>query len=312
MDDILKNIGLICVIGIVIFLGVTVVIPIVLPIVFILGLVFLVGVGIGIKDEIKNKKFGHYNNHNSKANCICPYCKVSYNADDGFYVCDCGKKFRKVGNEIYKEEDTVDDIMQDFVKLTAYISKADGVVTKNEVESLRSILKNDFELSSSKIMWCANVFNETKQYNYDNKIVKELNDIIDTLCDGDVDIKKTILYNCIKISKVDGEQSSKQKSILEDIMYIFRISRTEYERFNSSFEYEKSQSKSLDEYYKILDVDTDVTLEELKKAYKKLMKKYHPDLHQSKGLSDEEMKKIHEKTIEIKEAYEFLKEKLDS
>ena len=47
---------------------------------------------------------------------------------------------------------------------------------------------------------------------------------------------------------------------------------------------------------------------ELKKAYRKLISQHHPDKLVSKGLPEEMMKIATEKTREIKEAYEFIKE----
>lgn len=52
-------------------------------------------------------------------------------------------------------------------------------------------------------------------------------------------------------------------------------------------------------YYEVLGVQKDATLEEIKKIYKKLAKKYHPDLNQGN-------KEAEQKFIEIKEAYDTL------
>ena len=52
-------------------------------------------------------------------------------------------------------------------------------------------------------------------------------------------------------------------------------------------------------YYKILEVETDASEEEIKLGYRKLAKKYHPDLNRN----DPHAK---DKFIELKEAYEIL------
>ncbi len=52
-------------------------------------------------------------------------------------------------------------------------------------------------------------------------------------------------------------------------------------------------------YYEVLGVQRNATLEEIKKVYKKLAKKYHPDLNQGN-------KEAEQKFIEIKEAYDTL------
>ncbi|MGQ4874672.1 MAG: DnaJ domain-containing protein [Promethearchaeia archaeon] len=57
--------------------------------------------------------------------------------------------------------------------------------------------------------------------------------------------------------------------------------------------------KSRKECYKILGVNEDSTIEEIKKAYLKMAKKYHPDLNKK----DPEANR---KFIEVKDAYERL------
>ncbi|MFX1385548.1 MAG: DnaJ domain-containing protein [Promethearchaeota archaeon] len=53
------------------------------------------------------------------------------------------------------------------------------------------------------------------------------------------------------------------------------------------------------DYYELLGIEKDSTMEEIKLAYKKMAKKFHPDLNKT----DPHAK---EKFIEIKEAYETL------
>lgn len=54
------------------------------------------------------------------------------------------------------------------------------------------------------------------------------------------------------------------------------------------------------DYYKILGVERDVTLDDLKKVYRKLARKYHPDVSKEKNAE--------EKFKEVGEAYEVLKD----
>lgn len=60
----------------------------------------------------------------------------------------------------------------------------------------------------------------------------------------------------------------------------------------------------MDKYYKILGLDKNATLEDVKKAYRELSKKYHPDFYQNNPLED----LAEEKFKEIVEAYEKIKE----
>ncbi len=65
--------------------------------------------------------------------------------------------------------------------------------------------------------------------------------------------------------------------------------------------------KSIDEYYKILGVDSSITAEELKKVYRELVKEWHPDrLLHNPSLH----KTAQQKLQEINEAYDQLLEHL--
>ena len=59
---------------------------------------------------------------------------------------------------------------------------------------------------------------------------------------------------------------------------------------------------SIDKYYKILEIEKEVSIEEVKKAYRKLVMKYHPDKLQ--GVSDDIIKLANEKFLSIQDAYE--------
>ena len=58
----------------------------------------------------------------------------------------------------------------------------------------------------------------------------------------------------------------------------------------------------------VLGVDASTSDVEVKKAYRRLLSQHHPDKLVSKGLPDEMMKVAAQKTHEIKQAYELIKQ----
>ena len=61
---------------------------------------------------------------------------------------------------------------------------------------------------------------------------------------------------------------------------------------------------SSDSAYKILELDSNATISEIKKAYRKMAKKYHPD--KVSHLGEEHQKGAEEKFRKVQEAYEQL------
>ena len=57
------------------------------------------------------------------------------------------------------------------------------------------------------------------------------------------------------------------------------------------------------------DLDTILTIEMITKRYRELIKQYHPDKHASS--SEIELKEYNQKTIDINNAYDYLKQHID-
>lgn len=68
------------------------------------------------------------------------------------------------------------------------------------------------------------------------------------------------------------------------------------------------QRPSQEDAYAVLGLSRDATDAEVKKAYRRLMSQHHPDKLVAKGLPEEMMKVASQKTHEIKQAYEIIRE----
>ena len=68
-----------------------------------------------------------------------------------------------------------------------------------------------------------------------------------------------------------------------------------------------SSAANLDSAYSLLGVDSSVSDDDLKKAYKRLMLKYHPDRLASQGLTPEMINLYTEKAKDIQAAFEVIK-----
>lgn len=74
---------------------------------------------------------------------------------------------------------------------------------------------------------------------------------------------------------------------------------------NYSSNHQQYYNPALQSAYIILGISSDVTFDELKKAYRKLVKKHHPDA--VANLGDEHQKQAKEKFQQIQQAYEIVK-----
>jgi DnaJ like chaperone protein len=69
-----------------------------------------------------------------------------------------------------------------------------------------------------------------------------------------------------------------------------------------------SAGPSLSEAYQVLGVGRAASDAEIKRAYRRLLSRHHPDKLVSKGLPEEMMKVAAQKTHEIRQAYERIRE----
>lgn len=67
----------------------------------------------------------------------------------------------------------------------------------------------------------------------------------------------------------------------------------------------KKNISNLDEAFKVLGIDNNSTIEQIKEAYKTKMKEYHPD--RVSGLGEELQNLARTKTQQINEAYSFIR-----
>jgi len=64
---------------------------------------------------------------------------------------------------------------------------------------------------------------------------------------------------------------------------------------------------NIQEAYKILGVDANSDMKDIKKAYRKLVKDNHPDIITGRGLGEDEIQKATIRLQEINSAYELIK-----
>lgn len=264
-----------------------------------MGIIFIIIIVLLIYESNRDTK---NNSSYEEFNCICPYCNRKFKLNNGYYKCECNNCFRKDDDKVLKADETVNEFTESLVKLLAFISKADGIVTQNEIDIVNQILI-DNKYNTTQIKWCADLFNKTKNQTY----ISSVTYTISKYAKEEIE-KGYILYCALKLAMADGGITSKQDEIISDILSEVKIPLTLYEKVKESVknEYAQYDKCSKDDYYKILNINSNATKDEIKQAYKKLMKIYHPDAQSSKDLPEEIIKDITQKCIKIQEAYDTL------
>lgn len=148
--------------------------------------------------------------------------------------------------------------------------------------------------------------------------------VSDLLIDANSKSKIQILNYVITIFTDDKYLSAKELGVLNKLKSKLKLHNRTFEAVLAMHNYtteeevkqQKEQAKvkryhttSLVRYYKILELDEGVTLNEVKEAYRRLVKLYHPDKLVKKNNQERHIAK--EKLQLIQEAYDKIKEKLN-
>jgi DnaJ like chaperone protein len=192
-----------------------------------------------------------------------------------------------------------------------YVAKADGQVTRDEIEIARAIM-TQLNLSPDMQKAARRLFNEGKQADFPlDEVLEQLRHEChrrDTLLRMFIEIQMHAAY-------ADGVVHPAERKVIERICEVLHFSRHEMEHLEAMVKAQRHAGAqagqpaglSEQEAYAVLDISSSASDAEVKKAYRRLMSQHHPDKLVSKGLPEEMMELAKEKTQEIRKAYEAIK-----
>jgi len=115
----------------------------------------------------------------------------------------------------------------------------------------------------------------------------------------DYSYRLEMLHFLFGIASADGSVSESENNVINRISGFMGISDSDFQSIRAMF---VSQTDAL---YKILEIESTSSDDDLKKAYRRMAMKYHPDKVSHLG---EDFKKVaHEKFRKVQEAYDQIK-----
>lgn len=108
-----------------------------------------------------------------------------------------------------------------------------------------------------------------------------------------------LVYFLSGVASADGVVDAAETDTLNKIRYYLGLNANDYESVKATYRHDLTSD------YKVLEVDSSATDEEVKKAYKRMAVKYHPD--KVAHLGDEIQKSAKEKFQRLNQAYENIK-----
>ncbi len=190
-----------------------------------------------------------------------------------------------------------------------YIAKADGKVTKAEIDLVEQVIRQ-MHLASAQRSAAIKLFTEGKK---DGFPIHEILAQFKRECFRRRNLIQMFLEVITATAFADGRMDSKERRILEEIAADLGYSKAEYDQLlhrlsgQAHFASDESIEDRLNAAYELLATNPSASKAELKKAYRRQMNQHHPDKLVAKGLPEEMIDLATKKTQDIKAAYELIK-----
>lgn len=176
--------------------------------------------------------------------------------------------------------------------LTTAVMKSDGKVMRSELQYVRNFLRLNFGEQAEKegVEIIRDLLNK-------NVNVEEVSAQISLNMNHSQRLQ--LLHYLVGLANADGRMNQSEANTLRHIAYHLRIPKADSESVIAMFDV------GVDAAYKVLEIDSSASNEEVKKAYKKMALKHHPDKVASLG--QDVQKAAEEKFKAVSEAYDKIK-----
>ncbi|MGI9265143.1 MAG: co-chaperone DjlA [Gammaproteobacteria bacterium] len=190
-----------------------------------------------------------------------------------------------------------------------YVAKADGRVTREEID-LANALMNEMQLVPEQRKLAQELFNQGKQDGFDfDAVVSQFK----MECHRRTTLIRMFLEIQVQAAFADQRLDPKENKVLQVLAQSLGFSQAQLDQIidmvqGSAHTHEHPDRMDLVDAYAILGVKANTPLAEIKKAYRRLLSQHHPDKLVSRGLPEEMIRLANEKTHEIQQAWNKIKE----
>ena len=190
-------------------------------------------------------------------------------------------------------------------EIMGYVAKSDGRVSEAEIDAARRLMQ-ELNLGAADVSAAIACFRTGKSAGYDAELSIER---LRESCGLRYDLLRAFVDLQLRAALAGNGISPPARRILVGLAERLGLSELEFANMEASLRgrHSRAQAGSLAECYAELEVDADISDQELVKAYRRQMSRHHPDKLVANGLPESMAQMAKEKTQRIQVAYEGIR-----
>lgn len=202
--------------------------------------------------------------------------------------------YNPYGNTYGYGQNRKNDFVRALLELIAAVMKADGNAKRVELDYVKTKLVEALGYNEARaaILQLRDILK--MQVNLYNSMIQIRTSV-------DYYSRLTIFHILYGIAAADGVVTADELSLLKNIAMGIGLSEADMQSVIGI----QSSSNDIESAYKILEIQSTATDDEVKKAYRKMAMKYHPD--KVSGLGEEVVKNAEARFRKVQDAYEKIK-----
>ena len=183
------------------------------------------------------------------------------------------------------------------IVLGAKLAKADGQVTRDEVDAF----KQRFKFSEDEVGGVARIYDQAKT---SAEGFEPYARQISALFGRDPVLLEELLIGLFEVARADGDLKTGEIEFLREVASIFGFDRTKFEQMRATFGTAGDPTPRSGDPYKVLGISRSSADADIKKAYRKLVRELHPDQLIAKGLPKEFISRANNRLAVVNTAYD--------
>jgi len=205
-------------------------------------------------------------------------------------------------------------------RVMGYLAKADGRVSELEISAARGIM-DELRLNAAQVREAIGCFTAGKQADFD--LGTELA-ALGRVCEGRPDLARVFLEIQMRAALAGNNLDGPVRPLMVRLAAALGVSGLEMVHIEAVLRIQRGafradyaggaaaaavRDQKLAEAYRVLETTVDASDEEVSKAYRRQLQRHHPDKLKANGLPESMLAHAKQRTQEIIEAWELVRER---